>query len=227
MLIDIKGININIEDRKLLENVHFQVDENEFVYIIGRVGSGKSSLLKTIYAEREFEDGEAYVLDFDLSQLRTKHIPTLRRQMGFVFQDFALLQHHTVAQNLDFVLRATDWKKKSEREARIDEVLAQVKMSDKKNCYPAQLSGGEQQHIAIARALLNKPRLILADEPTGNLDSETGERIVRLLRSLTEQHTAVVMVTHNRHYLSQFPGIVYNCAEGRVREITNDYAPQT
>lgn len=112
MLIDIKGININIEDRKILEDVHFQVDENEFVYIIGRVGSGKSSLLKTIYAEREFEGGEAHVMDFDLSKLRTKHVPELRRQMGFVFQDFALLQRHTVAQNLDFVLRATDWKKK-------------------------------------------------------------------------------------------------------------------
>lgn len=224
MLIDIKGININIEDRKILEDVHFQVDENEFVYIIGRVGSGKSSLLKTIYAEREFEGGEAHVMDVDLAKLRTKHVPELRRQMGFVFQDFALLQHHTVAQNLDFVLKATGWKKKEEREARIDEVLAQVEMTDKKHSYPHELSGGEQQHIAIARALLNKPRLILADEPTGNLDSETGGRIVRLLRSLTEQHTAVVMVTHNRQYLTQFPGIVYSCTEGRIHEITNDYS---
>lgn len=224
MLIDIKGININIDNRKILENVHFRVDENEFVYIIGRVGSGKSSLLKTIYAEREFEGGEAHVMGFDLSKLRTKHIPELRRQMGFVFQDFALLQRHTVAQNLDFVLRATDWKKQTDREARIDEVLAQVEMTDKKHSYPHQLSGGEQQHIAIARALLNKPRLILADEPTGNLDSETGERIVQLLRSLTEQHTAVVMVTHNRQYLNQFPGIVYGCSEGCIHDITNDFA---
>lgn len=219
MLIDIKGIDISINDRKILEDVHFRVDQNEFVYVIGRVGSGKSSLLKMLYAELDFEGGEARVLDTDLSKLRTKHIPELRRQLGIVFQDFALLQHHTVAQNLDFVLRATGWKKRRDREQRIDEVLEQVEMTDRKNHYPHELSGGEQQRIAIARALLNKPRIILADEPTGNLDSETGERIVRLLQSLTEQGTAVVMVTHNRQYISCFPGIVYHCSNGRISEI--------
>ncbi|RRD80679.1 ATP-binding cassette domain-containing protein [Alloprevotella sp. OH1205_COT-284] len=219
MLIDIKGIDICINDRKILGNVHFRVDKNEFIYIIGRVGSGKSSLLKTLYAELDFEGGEARVLDTDLSKLRTKHIPELRRQLGIIFQDFTLLQHRTISQNLDFVLKATGWKQRSEREQRIKEVLEQVEMSAYQHHYPHELSGGEQQRIAIARALLNKPQIILADEPTGNLDNETGERIVRLLRSLTESGTAVVMVTHNRQYLSRFPGIVYHCANGEIHEV--------
>ena len=224
MLIDFKGLNIKIEEATILENVDFRVDNNEFVYIIGRVGSGKSSLLRTIYGEQEFEGQSAMVLDHDLTRLRTKHLPGLRRQMGIVFQDFSLLPQHTVEENLDFVLRATGWKHKKERAARVEEVLSQVELYDKQGRYPHELSGGEQQRVAIARALLNNPRLLLADEPTGNLDHETGRNILRLLRSLTEQGTAVVIVTHNRHYLQEFPGIVYSCADNKMSEVTAEFA---
>lgn len=163
MLIDIKGANICIDDRKILKNVEFHVNNGEFVYVIGRVGSGKSSLLRALYAECDVEEGEAKVLDFDLLQLRNKHLPELRRYLGIVFQDFSLLQHRTVGQNLDFVLSATGWKVKSERESRIREVLDQVELSHKINNFPHELSGGEQQRVSIARAILNKPALILAD----------------------------------------------------------------
>lgn len=223
MLIDIKGINICLDDRKVLENVDFHVNKGDFVYVIGRVGSGKSSLLRALYAEAEVEEGEAKVLDFDLLQLRNKHLPDLRRRLGIIFQDFALLQHRTVGQNLDFVLSATGWKGKAERETRIREVLDQVELSSKINSFPHELSGGEQQRVAIARALLNKPALILADEPTGNLDMETGQRILELLRSLTNEDTAVVMVTHNRNYLNAYPGTVYQCAEGRLINVTKQF----
>ena len=223
MLIDIKGANICIDDQKVLENVNFHVNNGEFVYVIGRVGSGKSSLLRALYAECDVVEGEAKVLDFDLLQLKNKQLPELRRHLGIVFQDFSLLQHHTVRQNLDFVLSATGWKVKSERESRIGEVLDQVELSQKINKFPHELSGGEQQRVAIARALLNKPALILADEPTGNLDMETGQRILELLRSLTNEDTAVVMVTHNRTYLNAYPGTVYQCAEGHLINVTKQF----
>lgn len=223
MLIDIKGANISIDDRKVLDNIDFQVNNGEFVYVIGRVGSGKSSLLRALYGECEVEEGEAKVLNFDLLQLRNKHLPELRRCLGIVFQDFALLQHRTVSQNLDFVLSATGWKVKAERETRIREVLEQVDLSAKINNFPHELSGGEQQRLAIARALLNKPALILADEPTGNLDMETGQKLLELLRSLTNEDTAVVMVTHNRSYLTAYPGTVYQCAEGHLINVTQQF----
>ena len=223
MLIDIKGANISIDDRKVLENIDFQVNNGEFIYVIGRVGSGKSSLLRALYGECEVEEGEAKVLNFDLLQLRNKHLPELRRRLGIVFQDFALLQHRTVAQNLDFVLSATGWKVKAERETRIREVLEQVDLSAKINNFPHELSGGEQQRLAIARALLNKPALILADEPTGNLDMETGQKLLELLRSLTNEDTAVVMVTHNRSYLTAYSGTVYQCAEGHLINVTQQF----
>ena len=223
MLIDIKGANICIDDQKVLENVNFHVNNGEFVYVIGRVGSGKSSLLRALYAECDVVEGEAKMLDFDLLQLKNKHLPELRRHLGIVFQDFSLLQHHTVRQNHEFDHSATGWKVKSERESRIREVLDQVELSQKINKFPHELSGGEQQRVAIARALLNKPALILADEPTGNLDMETGQRILELLRSLTNEDTAVVMVTHNRTYLNAYPGTVYQCAEGHLINVTKQF----
>lgn len=220
-LINIHDALITINDDVLLKDVNFQVKPGDFVYIIGRVGSGKSSLLKTIYAENEFDEGEATALGFDLMNFKRKHIPELRRQMGIVFQDFALLHRHTVHQNLDFVLRATDWRKKEERDQRIKEVLEMVGLEGRDDSFPHELSGGEQQRVAIARAMLNNPRLILADEPTGNLDMETAKSITALLHSFAKQGAAVVMITHNKNHLRNFPGRVYECVDRTVKEITS------
>ena len=224
MLIEYKKAKIRQQDgQEILTDVDFHVDDGEFVYIIGRVGSGKSSLLKTIYKELDIEEAEeAIVLDTDLKSIRRKQIPALRRQMGIVFQDFQLLANRTVYKNLRFVLRATGWKKEGV-DARIDEVLSLVGMKDKMLRMPHELSGGEQQRVAIARALLNTPRLIVADEPTGNLDAETAAGIMDLLREISQTGTAVIMSTHNMPLLDQYPGIVYRCYQGMLEEVTSDY----
>ena len=225
MLIDYKKVDIYHKDgAPVLHDIDFHVDEGEFIYIIGRVGSGKSSLLKTIYFEMDVENAEnAFVLNHDLRELKRKYVPALRRQMGIIFQDFQLLSDRTVYENLQFVLKATGWKKNDEIEERIMDVLEDVEMQDFAYRFPHELSGGEQQRIAIARALLNRPKIIIADEPTGNLDSETAGNIVRLLRQATRQGTAVVMTTHNISLLDTYPGIVYRCIDGRLEDITNDY----
>lgn len=219
--------NANIYQRHgicVLKEVNFHMEEGEFVYIIGRVGSGKSSLLRTLYFELDVEEAdEAKVLDYDLLTLRQKDIPGLRRQMGVVFQDFQLLSDRTVYKNLQFVLQATGWKDKEKMDNRIDEVLADVGLQDKADKMPHELSGGEQQRVAIARAILNKPKLIIADEPTGNLDPETAENIIELLRQICQTGTAVVMATHNMPLLDKYPGVVYRCAEGRMEEVTSDF----
>lgn len=208
----------------MLNDVDFHVEEGEFIYIIGKVGSGKSSLLKTTYCELDIESGEqAMVLDRDIMNIRRREIPALRKEMGIIFQDFQLLHDRTVAKNLRFVLKATGWKKKKEIEERIDEVLEMVGMSEKKDKMPHELSGGEQQRIAIARAILNKPRIIIADEPTGNLDPETAAYIVSLLKQISQTGTAIVMTTHNIPMLDKFPGIVYRCKDGAIYDVTNDY----
>ena len=223
MLIQLKDTNICQKDKTVLENIEFHVDENEFVYIIGKVGSGKSSLLKTLYGELPLASGSGEILGFDLCKLKRKHIPDLRKQLGIIFQDFQLLADHTVRENLDFVLRATGWKRKAERSQRIDEVLNLVELPEKIDKYPHELSGGEQQRISIARALLNTPRIILADEPTGNLDQETGKKIVSILKQICEQGTSVIMITHNLNLLQQFPGIVYRCEDKQMSEVTSEY----
>lgn len=223
MLIQLKDTNICQKDKTVLENIEFHVDENEFVYIIGKVGSGKSSLLKTLYGEIPLASGSGEILGFDLRKLKRKHIPDLRKQLGIIFQDFQLLADHTVRENLDFVLRATGWKRKAERSQRIDEVLNLVELPEKIDKYPHELSGGEQQRISIARALLNTPRIILADEPTGNLDQETGKKIVSILKQICEQGTSVIMITHNLNLLQQFPGIVYRCEDKQMSEVTSEY----
>lgn len=223
MLIELKDTEICQEEKAVLENVEFHVDENEFVYIIGSVGTGKSSLLKTLYGELPVKKGTASILGYDLSKLKRKHIPDLRRQLGIVFQDFQLLGDQTVKENLNFVLRATGWKRKADRERRIDEVLNMVELPDKADKYPHQLSGGEQQRISIARALLNTPKIILADEPTGNLDKANGEKIITILKEVCEKGTAVVVVTHNQALLYKFPGIVYRCHEKAIKEVTNEF----
>lgn len=224
MLIEYKKVRIFQEDVCVLNDVDFHVEEGEFIYIIGKVGSGKSSLLKTTYCELDIESGEqAMVLDRDILNIRRREIPALRKEMGIIFQDFQLLHDRTVAKNLRFVLKATGWKKRKEMEERIDEVLEMVGMLEKKDKMPHELSGGEQQRIAIARAILNKPRIIIADEPTGNLDPETASYIIELLRQISQTGTAIVMTTHNIPMLDKFPGIVYRCKDGAIYDVTNDY----
>ena len=225
MLIDYKKANIYQKDGILvLEGVDFHVNEGEFIYIIGRVGAGKSTLLKTLYFELDVDEAEtAIVLNHDLKELKSKYTPALRRQMGIIFQDFQLLSDRTIHDNLEFVLKATGWKKKDEREARIKEVLEDVEMLDYIDRFPHELSGGEQQRIAIARAVLNHPKIIIADEPTGNLDPETATNIIKLLKQIAQTGTAIVMTTHNIPLLDQFPGIVYRCKDKKLEDITNDY----
>ena len=225
MLIDYQKANIYQKDGILvLKEVDFHVNEGEFIYIIGRVGAGKSTLLKTLYFELDVDEAKnAFVLNHDLRGLKRKYVPALRRQMGIIFQDFQLLSDRTVHDNLEFVLKATGWKDKDEIEERIHDVLEDVEMQDYADRFPHELSGGEQQRIAIARAILNKPKIIIADEPTGNLDPETASNIVGLLRHVTQTGTAVVMTTHNIPLLSDYPGIVYRCIDGHLEEITNDY----
>ena len=228
MLIELKNIDIAHRDKTLISNVEFYVEEGEFVYIIGSVGSGKSSLLKTLYGELPITKSNSdevisNILDVNLLTVKSKHLPELRRQLGIIFQDFQLLHDRTVGDNLDFVLRATGWKKKNERSQRIEEVLNLVELTDKKDKFPHELSGGEQQRSSIARALLNKPRIILADEPTGNLDQNTGYKIVQILRNVCEQGTTVLMVTHNLNYLSRFPGIVYRIEGFSIKDVSNEY----
>lgn len=224
MLIDYKNVTISQQNgTPVLKNINFKVDEGEFVYLIGRVGSGKSSLMKSVYFELDIDEAdEATVLGVDLLSLRRRDIPHLRRQMGIVFQDFQLLADRTVYKNLRFVLRATGWRKEDVDE-RIEEVLTLVGMKDKMLCMPHELSGGEQQRVAIARALLNSPKMIIADEPTGNLDPETATTIMELLRQISQTGTAIVMSTHNMPLLDKYPGIVYRCADGTLEEITGDY----
>ncbi|SET28788.1 cell division ATP-binding protein FtsE [Prevotella sp. kh1p2] len=226
MLIDYQKINIYQQDNLILRDVCFHADEGEFIYIIGKVGSGKSSLLKTIYCELDIdaeEDAKAEVLGRNLLALKRKEVPALRKEMGIIFQDFQLLHDRTVYNNLRFVLRATGWKDKAEIDQRIDEVLNDVGMTEKKNSLPHELSGGEQQRIAIARALLNHPKMIIADEPTGNLDPETAGNIVKLLKDITNTGTAVVMSTHNIPMLDKYPGIVYRCKDGVISDVTKEY----
>lgn len=227
MLIEYKNVNVYQQDNQVLDNVNFHVDEGEFIYIIGKVGSGKSSLLKTMYCELDLykEDAEkAEVLGRNVTSLKRKEIPALRREMGIIFQDFQLLHDRTVYENLKFVLKATGWKNKADIKKRIEEVLTDVGMQDKICSMPHELSGGEQQRISIARALLNNPKIIIADEPTGNLDLETAASILTVLKNITKTGTAVVMTTHNLTLIDQFPGIVYRCEDGHISEITQEYS---
>ena len=226
MLIDYQKVSIYQADKCVLKDVNFHVDEGEFTYLIGKVGSGKSSLLKTLYCELDLVEGEtekAEILGRDLKVIKRKEIPALRKELGIIFQDFQLLHDRTVRKNFEFVLKATGWKKKDDINKRIEEVLNEVGMIEKIDKMPHELSGGEQQRIAIARALLNNPKVIIADEPTGNLDPETANNIVKLLKDITTNGTAVVMSTHNIPMLDRYPGVVYQCADGAMRDVTSSY----
>ena len=223
-LIEYKNVSVfHQDDDAVLNGIDFNVDEGEFIYIIGKVGSGKSSLLRTFYAELDIEEAEkAEVLGRDMMTIRRKEVPALRRELGIIFQNFQLLTDRSVSKNLEFVLKATGWEKE-DIPARIEEVLQSGGMEAARDKMPYQLSGGEQQRIAIARSLLNNPKVILADEPTGNLDPETADNIVALLKDITATGTAVVMTTHNLPMLDKYPGIVYQCGEGKLEDITAQY----
>ena len=223
-LIRYKDVEVHQQDLCVLNEVNLELQKGEFVYLIGKVGSGKTSLLKTLYGELDITAGEAMVLGYDMSRIKRKHIPQLRRKLGIVFQDFQLLTDRTVYDNLEFVLRATGWKNKGEIKDRISEVLQLVGMSNKGYKYPNELSGGEQQRIVIARAVLNSPEIILADEPTGNLDVETGFAITQLLHSISAAGSLVIMTTHNMQLLWEYPGRVYRCADHLITDVTEQYS---
>lgn len=226
-MIRYQGVTIERGSQTLFSEIDFKVEEGEFVYLIGKVGAGKSSLLKTIYAELPISSGSARVFEYDLTHLKKNEVPYLRRQLGIIFQDFQLLYDRTVQENLDFVLKATGWKNKEDREERINEVLGLVDMKAKAWRMPNTLSGGEQQRVAIARAFLNKPKVILADEPTGNLDPETGHNIVSLLYEVSKsQHTAVVISTHNMKFLTEFPGRVLKVEDETLTEQNTEEAQE-
>lgn len=225
-LIEYKNVEIHQQELCVLNDVNIELSKGEFVYLIGKVGSGKTSLLKTFYGELNVINGEAQVLGYNMRTIKRKHIPQLRRKLGIIFQDFQLLTDRTVYDNLEFVLRATGWKNKQEIKYRIEEVLELVGMSNKGYKLPNELSGGEQQRIVIARAVLNSPAIILADEPTGNLDVETGKNIVELLHSICEHGSSVIMTTHNLQLLKDYPGKVYRCADHYITDVTQEYAPR-
>lgn len=220
-LIVYRNVDINQQELGILNDVNFELRRGEFVYIIGKVGSGKSTFLKTIYGELPACNGEPQVLEYNMREIRPGQIPALRRRLGIVFQDFQLLTDRTVEENLKFVLRATGWKDRTAIQNRIHEVLTQVGMENKGYKMPNELSGGEQQRIVIARAILNKPEIILADEPTGNLDVETGRHIVELLRDICRQGSAIIMTTHNLNLLTEYPGTVYCCKDHHLQKDTN------
>ena len=224
-LIRYTDVEIHQQELCVLNDVNLELHKGEFVYLVGKVGSGKTSLLKTFYGELDIASGEAEVLGYDMLHIKRKHIPQLRRKLGIVFQDFQLLTDRTVYDNLEFVLRATGWKSKGEIKDKIEEVLNLVGMSNKGYKLPNELSGGEQQRIVIARAVINSPEIILADEPTGNLDSETGHAIAELLHGISEAGALVVMTTHNLQLLREFPGKVYRCADHLMTDVTAEYAP--
>lgn len=218
LLIETSGLSVYQEDTKILGDINLKVDVGEFVYFIGKVGSGKSSLLKTLYAELPVIEGSAEVTGFGLENIKSKQIPMLRRKIGMVFQDFELMSDRNVYENLNFVLRATDWKDKNDIDIRINEVLESVGMLDKRNAMPSKMSGGEKQSISIARALLNNPPVIFADEPTGNLDPESVAQIMTILHKLCETGKSVIMVTHNYSILKKYPGRIYLFENGSVTE---------
>lgn len=220
-LIKYASVQLNRDENIILRDVNLEVNRGDFLYIIGKVGSGKSTLMKSMYAELPIEAGDARVFEYHLQNIKSKQIPYLRRKIGIVFQDFQLLIDRTVEKNLEFVLRATGWKDKMLIQNRINEVLTQVGMQNKTYKMPHELSGGEQQRVVIARALLNSPLLILADEPTGNLDPETGSQIVDLLQQIADSGTAVIMSTHNYSIVQTFPGHIMKCENAELVDLRN------
>ncbi len=217
-VLEFKNADIYQSRFMILNNVNLSIGKSEFCYLVGKTGSGKSSFLKTIYAELPLLNGEGSVVGFDLKTLKRKNVHLLRRKLGMIFQDFNLLHDRNVFDNLVYVLKATGWKNKAEMKKRIDEVLEQVNLPFIGHKHIHELSGGEQQRVAIARALLNKPELLIADEPTGNLDPDTSDVIISLIRSLCDSDTAVILATHDYRILEKFPGRIIRCADGTLSD---------
>lgn len=217
-IIKIENGSVFQHERKILSDINLTIDEGEFVYLIGRSGSGKSSLLKTLYGELPATEGRFTIDKFNLNSIKRKEIPYLRRKIGIIFQDFQLLYDRNVENNLSFVLKATGWDDDSSIDRRIKDVLQLVGLQDKRKTMPHQLSGGEQQSVAIARALLNSPSVILADEPTGNLDPETTNDVIRLLRRIQDNKTTILMATHNYNLIMKYPSRVIKCEGGKISE---------
>lgn len=218
-VVHLQNVTIFQDKRAVLTDVNLDVKQGDFLYIIGKTGSGKSSLMKTLYADLPLEQGEAQIVDFKLKGLKEADIPFLRRKIGIVFQDFQLLPDRNVYENMHFVLRATGWKNASDMDAKIDEVLSRVDMQAFAKKMPHQLSGGEQQRVAIARALLNDPELILADEPTGNLDPQTSVEVLEVLRKINANGKSVIMATHDYALLLKFPSKTLKCENGTLFEV--------
>ena len=221
-VVHLENLNILQKDKVILSNVNLLINKGEFVYLIGKTGIGKSSLLRILYADLKIkkDEGGAHILGIDLNKIKEKRIPYLRRKLGVIFQDFKLLSDRSIEKNLIFVLKATDWKDSSEIKNRIEEVLNMVKLEDVKNKFPHELSGGEQQRIAIARALLNKPELILADEPTGNLDPATSIEIMQVLKDIHDSGTTIIVATHDYEIISKFPAKTIRIEKERLFELS-------
>ncbi len=207
------------ENNVIFSSINFKVNAGEFIFLIGKTGAGKSSLLKVLYGDLTIESGKGSIVGFDLTELKDKQIPLLRRKIGVVFQDFKLLPDRTIFDNLSFVLKATGWKEKGKIKARVIEVLNLVNIPSDTQKYSFELSGGEQQRVAIARALLNEPELIIADEPTGNLDPETSQEIMQLFRKLHSEGISIIMATHDYNMIVKFPGKIYQCDKGNLNEV--------
>ncbi|MBQ21038.1 MAG: phosphonate ABC transporter ATP-binding protein [Flavobacteriales bacterium] len=218
MIISIENAKIFQKQSLILQDISIQINKGEFVYLIGKTGSGKSSLLKTLYGDLPLKEGTASVCDFDLTKLKKSQIPFLRRKLGIVFQDFQLLSDRSIHDNLNFVLKATGWKDKQKMNERIEEVLKSVSLTNKGFKFPHELSGGEQQRVVIARALLNEPDLILADEPTGNLDPETSEEIIKLLFEISKKGKAILMATHDYQLMQKFPSRTIKCENSTISD---------
>jgi len=219
-IVDLKNININHDDKNILSDISLSIKKGEFIYLIGKTGSGKSSLLKILYGNIRILDGDGSVAGINLVKIKEKEIPFLRRKLGIVFQDFKLLSDRSIKKNLEFVLRATDWKDKKKIEDRIQKVLEKVKLQNTENKFPHELSGGEQQRIAIARALLNKPELILADEPTGNLDPATSAEIMEVFKKINKSGTTILIATHDYDIISKFPAKTIRIENNKFFELS-------